>query len=189
MKKIKIWVPKTVFWVIFSSCCLSFQMVQYCYEKVKRGNVQMVLRHLKTLFYSQLDGPDETKIGPLFKKEHWNPISSHSDSSQKFKPTRPYFLARHFGEKLIQMPSRQATALNIYITDDILTDLFGRYNKESGEYKNQVSNTRDILESFTNDIVQNPAIIDTIIFKNKNFLNFNYRNRFCHIIHLTCLCA
>ena len=135
----------------------------------------MVLKHLKRLFYSQLDGPDETKIGPLFKEKHSNPISSHSDSSQRFKPTRPYFLARHFGEKLIQMPSRQATALNIYITDGILTDLFGRYNKESGEYKNQVSNTRDILESFTNDIVQNPAIIDTIIFKNKNFL------KDCHI--------
>ena len=135
----------------------------------------MVLKHLKRLFYSQLDGPDETKIGPLFKEKHSNPISSHSDSSQRFKPSRPYFLARHFGEKLIQMPSRQATALNIYITDGILTDLFGRYNKESGEYKNQVSNTRDILESFTNDIVQNPAIIDTIIFKNKNFL------KDCHI--------
>ncbi|MCI5951240.1 MAG: hypothetical protein MRZ63_02865, partial [Anaerostipes sp.] len=65
--------------------------------------------------------------------------------------------------------------MNIYITNEILTDLFGRYNKKSGEYKNQVSNTRDILESFTNDIVQNPAIIDTIIFKNKNFL------KDCHI--------
>ena len=135
----------------------------------------MVLKHLNTLFYSQLNGPDETKIGPLFKREHWNPISSHSDSSQRFKPYRISFLARHFGEKLIQMPSKQATALNIYITNGILTDLFGRYNKKSGEYKNQVSNTRDILESFTNDIVQNPAIIDTIIFKNKNFL------KDCHI--------
>lgn len=60
--------------------------------------------------------------------------------------------------------------VEILITDDRLTDLFGRYDKQRQKIVNHAGGCTDILQSFSNDIQKNRGIISDIINTNKIFL-------------------
>lgn len=61
---------------------------------------ELILKNIRDLFYTGIKESPETKIGPLFKCDHWNQELKSFYTGQNFKPFRKTFLIRHFGEKI-----------------------------------------------------------------------------------------